>query len=45
MAVAEAWAQPGITYRERYLRPDELANSFNFDFLTSLWEPTVSDEA
>ncbi len=36
MAVAEAWVRPA----ERialYLRPDELANSFNFDFLSSRW--------
>jgi alpha-glucosidase len=38
MAVAEAWASPASRIA-RYLRPDELANSFNFDFLTSLWEP------
>ena len=37
MAVAEAWVRPA----ERialYLRPDELANSFNFDFLSSRWD-------
>ena len=39
MAVAEAWASPASRIAN-YLRPDELANSFNFDFLTSLWEPT-----
>jgi alpha-glucosidase len=38
MAVAEAWASPASRIA-RYVRPDELANSFNFDFLTSLWEP------
>ena len=38
MAVAEAWASPASRIAN-YLRPDELANSFNFDFLTSLWEP------
>ena len=38
MAVAEAWVSPASRIA-RYLRPDELANSFNFDFLTSLWEP------
>jgi alpha-glucosidase len=37
MAVAEAWVSPA-TRIARYLRPDELANSFNFDFLISLWE-------
>ena len=38
MAVAEAWASPASRIAN-YLRPDELANCFNFDFLTSLWEP------
>ena len=38
MAVAEAWVSPASRIA-RYLRPDELANSFNFDFLSSLWEP------
>ncbi len=38
MAVAEAWVSPASRIA-RYLRPDELANSFNFDFLTSPWEP------
>jgi alpha-glucosidase len=38
MAVAEAWASPASRIA-RYVRSDELANSFNFDFLTSLWEP------
>jgi len=37
MAVAEAWVSPASRIA-LYLRPDELANSFNFDFLTSLWE-------
>jgi alpha-glucosidase len=37
MAVAEAWVSPASRIA-RYLRPDELANSFNFDFLISLWE-------
>ena len=37
MAVAEAWVSPASRIA-RYLRPDELANSFNFDFLTSRWE-------
>ena len=36
MAVAEAWVSPASRIA-LYLRPDELANSFNFDFLTSLW--------
>lgn len=38
MAVAEAWVSPASRIA-RYLRPDELANSFNFDFLSSPWEP------
>ena len=37
MAVAEAWVSPASRIA-LYLRPDELANSFNFDFLTSKWE-------
>lgn len=37
MAVAEAWVSPASRIA-RYLRPDELANSFNFDFLTSPWK-------
>lgn len=37
MAVAEAWVSPASRIA-RYLRQDELANSFNFDFLTSPWE-------
>ncbi len=36
MAVAEAWVSPASRIA-LYLRPDELANSFNFDFLTSKW--------
>ena len=36
MAVAEAWA-PTPARIARYVRPDELANSFNFTFLDSLW--------
>ena len=38
MAVAEAWVSPASRIA-RYLRPDELANSFNFDFLSSPWTP------
>jgi alpha-glucosidase len=38
MAVAEAWVSPPSRIA-RYLRHDELANSFNFDFLSSPWEP------
>lgn len=40
MAVAEAWVSPASRLA-LYLRPDELANSFNFDFLGSLWEPVT----
>ncbi len=40
MAVAEAWVSPASRIA-RYLRPDELANSFNFDFLSSPWEPIM----
>jgi alpha-glucosidase len=39
MAVAEAWVSP--TSLPKYLRHDELANSFNFDFLDSKWDPAV----
>lgn len=38
MAVAEAWVSPSSRIA-RYLRPDELMNSFNFDFLSSAWKP------
>jgi len=37
MAVAEAWVNPPSRLA-LYLRADELANSFNFDFLGSPWE-------
>lgn len=40
MAVAEAWVSPPSRIA-RYLRPDELANSFNFDFLSSPWDPEI----
>ena len=43
MAVAESWVSPASRIA-RYLRPDELANSFNFDFLTSKWEAKVLRE-
>jgi len=43
MAVAEAWVSPASRIA-RYLRPDELANSFNFDFLTSPWDVTTLRE-
>ncbi|MDP1712968.1 MAG: alpha-amylase family glycosyl hydrolase, partial [Candidatus Nanopelagicaceae bacterium] len=38
MAVAEAWVSPSSRIA-RYLRPDELMNSFNFEFLGSAWKP------
>ncbi|NDI10104.1 MAG: DUF3459 domain-containing protein, partial [Actinobacteria bacterium] len=43
MAVAEAWVSPASRIA-RYLRPDELANSFNFDFLTSKWDAKIIRE-
>ncbi len=43
MAVAEAWVSPASRIA-RYLRHDELANSFNFDFLTSPWDVKVLKE-
>jgi alpha-glucosidase len=36
MAVAEAWVMPGR--RSRYVRPDELHQAFNFDFLQAPWD-------
>lgn len=36
MAVAEAWVQPAAR-AARYVRSDELAQNFNFDFLCSTW--------
>jgi len=39
MAVAEAWVFPSSRIAN-YVRPDELNNSFNFDFLCSPWDPT-----
>lgn len=38
MAVAEAWVAPASRIAN-YVRPDELTNSFNFDFLSTTWEP------
>ncbi len=38
MAVAEAWVSPAARIAN-YVRPDELTNSFNFDFLSAAWEP------
>ena len=39
MGVAEAWVPAEDL--PLYLRPDELANSFNFQFLDSKWDPKV----
>jgi len=36
MAVAEAWVSPAARIA-RYVRADELQNSFNFEMLTTLW--------
>jgi alpha-glucosidase len=36
MAVAEAWVSPASRIA-RYVRTDELQNSFNFEMLTTLW--------
>lgn len=36
MAVSEAWVNPA-SRSALYVRPDELANTFNFDFLTVKW--------
>ncbi len=36
MAVAEAWVSPSSRIA-RYVRADELQNSFNFEMLTTLW--------
>ena len=36
MAVAEAWVSPASRIA-RYVRADELQNSFNFEMLTTLW--------
>lgn len=37
MAVAEAWVSPASRIA-RYVRQDELQNSFNFEMLTTLWQ-------
>jgi len=37
MAVAEAWVSPASRIA-RYVRADELQNSFNFEMLTTLWK-------
>jgi alpha-glucosidase len=36
IGVAEAWVMPGR--RARYVRPDELHQAFNFDFLQAPWD-------
>lgn len=38
MAVAEAWVSPAQRIA-KYVRADELQNSFNFEMLTTLWKP------
>ncbi|OIQ81021.1 oligo-1,6-glucosidase [mine drainage metagenome] len=38
MAVAEAWVFPASRIA-KYVRHDELHNSFNFDFLCAAWDP------
>ena len=38
MAVAEAWVSPASRIA-RYVRHDELQNSFNFEMLTTHWKP------
>jgi alpha-glucosidase len=40
MAVAEAWVSPASRIAN-YVRPDELTNSFNFDFLCAPWNPNA----
>jgi alpha-glucosidase len=40
MAVAEAWV-PTPERMARYVRPDELHQAFNFDYLTTPWEATA----
>ncbi len=38
IAVAEAWL-PNLTRMARYVRPDELHQAFNFEFLGTRWSP------
>lgn len=40
MAVAEAWVE-GPSRVARYVRPDELHQAFNFDYLTASWDAKV----
>jgi alpha-glucosidase len=42
IAVAEAWVAPGRL--SRYLRPDELHQAFNFQFLQTPWDATAFAE-
>jgi alpha-glucosidase len=44
MTVAEAWVHPSAR-AARYVRPDELHQIFNFDFLMIEWDATVIREA
>ena len=37
MMVAEAWVKPPSRLA-RYVRPDEMQQAFNFDYLTALWD-------
>ena len=43
MAVAEAWVSPASRIA-RYVRSDELQNSFNFEMLTTQWKPAEIKE-
>ncbi|HET8591642.1 MAG TPA: glycoside hydrolase family 13 protein [Nakamurella sp.] len=38
--VAEAWVQP-LTRLARYVRPDEMHQAFNFDYLEAPWDAAV----
>ena len=38
--VAEAWVQP-LTRLSRYVRPDEMHQAFNFDYLETPWDATI----
>ncbi len=40
MLVAEAWVQP-LTRLARYVRPDEMQQAFNFDYLEAPWNVAV----
>jgi alpha-glucosidase len=43
MMVAEAWVQP-YQRLARYVRPDEMHQAFNFDFLEAAWDAEVLRE-